>query len=85
MTHEQRDEELKQAITDLGSNLDRRMRGLETQMGTMEKKMEPVYDLFNSTTGFARISLGILKFLAASGAAILGIYAILEFLKKLGK
>lgn len=51
----------------------------------IEDKIEPMYEMFSSVSGFNRISIWILKFLAMVGAAIVGTYALIEFLKKLGK
>lgn len=76
--HELRDEELKQAIVELGDKLSKRMYALEA-------KVDPMYEMFSSVSGFNRISVWILKLLAAVGGAILGFYALLEFLKKIAK
>jgi len=82
LAHQQRDEDLKQAITDLGANLDRRLKGVEAQL---ENKLDPIYEIFESVSGFNKIGMWILKILAAIGAAILGVYALLEFIKKIAR
>lgn len=64
-------ENLKQSITD--------------RLDNMDNKIEPMYEMFTSVSGFNRISIWILKFLAAIGTAIIGIYAIIEFFRRVGK
>lgn len=72
--HTKRDEELFVAITELGAQMDRRLRAIEI-------KVDPMHEMFSSVSGFNRISVWILKLLAAAGAALLGFYAIVEFVR----
>lgn len=76
--HVRRDEELKEAISDLGAALDRRLRSIEA-------KVDPMHEMFTSVSGFNRISIWILKLLAGLGALIGSLYAIARFLAHLGE
>lgn len=49
------------------------------------KDIVPVIKWFNDYNGFKAIGITWLKTLGLIGSAILGLYAIIEFLKKIGK
>lgn len=51
----------------------------------IEEKLDPMYEMFSSVSGFNRISVWLLKLLAALGAGILGFYAIVELFKRISK
>lgn len=76
--HRIRDEELKKAIEDLGDKLSKRMYAIEA-------KVDPMYEMFSSVSGFNRIGIWILKFLAIIGAALAGLYALISLFKQLGR
>lgn len=76
--HRKRDKELKEAITKLGADISKRLF-------IIESKVDPMYELFNSASGFNKISLWVLKALAMVGGAILGLYGVIEFFRRIGK
>ena len=51
----------------------------------INRKLDPIYDMYTSVTGFNKISVWILKLLAAIGIALGGLYMVIEFFKRLGK
>ena len=75
--HKRRDQILSQQLQELSDKIDERFEQIDA-------KLNPMHEMFSSVSGFNRISVWLLKLLAAIGAAILGLYAILALLKKLG-
>lgn len=55
------------------------------RLDSIDGKVNPMYEMFSSVSGFNKISMWILKFLAVVGGAIAGFYMLIEFLKKVGK
>ena len=51
----------------------------------MTGKIDPMYEIFTSVNGFDKVVMWIIKFLAAIGAGLVGLYALIELFKKLGK
>ena len=58
---------------------------IRKHLGEIDKKLGPITEIFDSTKGFNNISRWILKSLAMIGAAIVGFYALIELIKKVGK
>lgn len=83
--HKIRDRELKQAIQTLGEQVTRRLYNIEQAQEAMKQKIDPMYEIFDSVSGFNKIAVWILKVLAAIGAALVGLYALIEFFKKISK
>lgn len=54
------------------------------RLDSIDGKVNPMYEIFNSVSGFNRISVWMLKILSIIGAGIVGLYAIIEFFRKLG-
>lgn len=46
------------------------------------KELEPVKDAFDNVMGFDRVSMWILKFMAATGTAVGLVYAFIRFIKQ---
>lgn len=67
----------------------KRLDDMETAQGkrfkSIEDKIDPMYEMFTSVSGFNRISMWILKFLATVGSGILALYVVIEFFKRIGK
>ena len=61
------------------------IKGIRDEMKTMNDKLDPIYQLFDSARGFNGVSVWILKSLAMIGGAILALYAVIEFFKRIGK
>jgi len=72
--HKNRDEELMN-----------QMQIISTRLTAIEKKMEPISNIFDSVTGFNRIAIWVLKLLAGIGTALLGLYAIIEFFRRVAR
>ena len=72
--HKVRDEELFELMQKISERLD-----------SIELKTNVMYAMFDSVSGFNKISIWILKFLAAIGAGIVGLLALLELFKKISK
>ncbi|MDZ4205785.1 MAG: hypothetical protein U1C12_01005 [Patescibacteria group bacterium] len=62
-----------------------KLNDLCQRMDKVENKLAPIYDMFKSAQGFNKISIWMLKGLAMIGSAILGIYVMIEFIKKIGR
>lgn len=48
-------------------------------------KLDPIYKIYSAATGFNQVSLLIMKAMGTIGAAILALYVVIEFFKKLGR
>ena len=57
----------------------------DTRIDALEKRLDPIYKIYSSVDGFNKISIWLLKFLAAIGAGIVGLLALLELFKKISK
>ena len=58
---------------------------LMDRLKSMDDKINPMYEVFTSVNGFNRVAITIIKMLAAVGAALVGLYALMEFVKKIAK
>lgn len=58
---------------------------IQETLDNMNKKINPMFDIFASVNGFDKVAVWILKGLAMIGTAILSLYVLIEFFKKLGK
>jgi hypothetical protein len=58
---------------------------IKEEMATMNKKIDPMYEVFTSVNGFNKIAVWIMKVLAGIAVALGGLYALIEFFKKLSK
>lgn len=75
-------EELKEIEQLSESEFRKRLFG---EIKELSAKVDPMYEMFTSVSGFNKISVWILKLLAGIGAALVGLYAIIELFKKLGR
>lgn len=66
-------------------DLKRDMGEIKSEVTELKDKVEPMFELFSSAKGFDGVSKWILKFLAGLGAAIIGLYTLIEFIRKLSK
>lgn len=67
----------------------KRLDDMETAQGkrfkAIEDKIDPMFDVFTSVSGFNRVTIIIMKGLAAVGAAILALYVVVEFFRRIGR
>ena len=79
-------QQLKEDIeNDIMVRLHPMLKELLEGQAEIRKKLNPMYEIFDSVSGWNKISIWILKGLMMIGGAILGLYGILEFIKKIGK
>lgn len=58
---------------------------IKATMADITATLEPISKAFNSVDGFNRIGVMLLKGMVLFGAAIGGLYAVIEFLKRVGR
>lgn len=61
------------------------IEGIREEIRQMGKKVDPMYEIFGSVQGFNGVAVWIMKILAGIGVTIGGIYAIIEFFKRLAR
>ena len=61
------------------------IRLLREGMEKMNEKLDPVIDIFSSVQGFNGVSRWILKNMGILGGAILSLYVIIEFFRRVAK
>ena len=55
------------------------------QIGSIAAKVDPMYEIFSSVNGFNRVAVWVVKILAAVGTILVGLYAVIEFFRRLSK
>lgn len=56
-----------------------------SRITSIDKKVDPMYEVFTSVNGFSRITVLLMKILGGIAISLGGLYALIELFRKLGR
>lgn len=54
------------------------------RLDSIDGKVNPMYEIFSNVNGFGQITILLMKGIATLGGAILALYVVIEFIRRIG-